>query len=244
MVMVSTLLLVWAIGLKAPLEEPANPALTPNPSKAPWYFLGLQEMLVYFDPWMIGVVVPGVIVVGLMAIPFIDSNRLGSGYYTIDQRKRAYLIFQFGFLQLWIVTILLGTFFRGPNWNFFGPYEVWDVHKVPAITNVNLSQYFWEHLLNRPRPMPGDGVGSLAAAATIVLRELPGILALAAYFVALPCVLARTALRDYRAKAGRARYVVMVGLLLLMVLLPVKMVLRWTCDLSYIVHFPEISLSL
>src|SRR5215208_3183035 len=65
-VIVTVLLYVWSITLNAPLEEPANPNLTMNPSKAPWYFLGLQEMLVYFDPWIAGVVMPSIIMVGLM----------------------------------------------------------------------------------------------------------------------------------------------------------------------------------
>ena len=56
--------MIWAIVSKAPLEQPANPGYAPNPAKAPWYFLGLQEMLVYFDPWMAGVVYPGLIIVG------------------------------------------------------------------------------------------------------------------------------------------------------------------------------------
>ncbi len=77
MVLLTVVLVVWSIGLKAPLEEPANSAMAPNPSKAPWYFLGLQEMLVYFDPWMAGVVLPGLIIVGLMAIPYIDTNPQG-----------------------------------------------------------------------------------------------------------------------------------------------------------------------
>ncbi|MBI2001357.1 MAG: cytochrome C, partial [candidate division NC10 bacterium] len=67
---VMVLLTVWSIVINAPLEEPANPANTPNPSKAPWYFLGLQEMLVYFDPWMAGVVLPSLIIIGLMLIPY------------------------------------------------------------------------------------------------------------------------------------------------------------------------------
>ena len=73
----------------APLEEPSNPNLTMNPAKAPWYFLGLQEMLVYFDPWIAGVVMPTLIIVGLMVIPYVDTNPLGSGYYTWKQRKFA-----------------------------------------------------------------------------------------------------------------------------------------------------------
>ena len=84
---VTIILMVWSITLNAPLEEPANPNLTMNPAKAPWYFLGLQEMLVYFDPWIAGVVMPTLIIVGLMVIPYIDTNPLGSGYYTWKQRK-------------------------------------------------------------------------------------------------------------------------------------------------------------
>ena len=79
---VTAILIIWSISLNAPLEEPANPSLTMNPSKAPWYFLGLQEMLVYFDPWIAGVVLPTIIIVGLMVIPYVDVNPLGNGYYS------------------------------------------------------------------------------------------------------------------------------------------------------------------
>ena len=85
-VIVTVILFVWSITLNAPLEEPANPNLTMNPSKAPWYFLGLQEMLVYFDPWIAGVVMPSLMMVGLMVFPYVDSNPLGNGYYTFKQR--------------------------------------------------------------------------------------------------------------------------------------------------------------
>src|SRR4030095_3417373 len=72
------LLLVWSLLVDAPLEEPANPTRTPNPSKAPWYFLGLQEMLVFFDAWHAGVVLPSFIILGLMVIPYIDINPKGN----------------------------------------------------------------------------------------------------------------------------------------------------------------------
>src|SRR5207237_1665432 len=65
-IIVSIILIVWSITLNAPLEEPANPNLTMNPAKAPWYFLGLQEMLVYFDPWIAGVLMPGLIIIRLL----------------------------------------------------------------------------------------------------------------------------------------------------------------------------------
>ena len=99
-VIVTVILFVWSITLNAPLEEPANPNLTMNPSKAPWYFLGLQEMLVYFDPWIAGVVMPSIIMVGLMVFPYVDSNPLGNGYYTLRQRRFALWMFGAGFLHV------------------------------------------------------------------------------------------------------------------------------------------------
>src|SRR5262249_48666373 len=84
-----------------PRARPATPANTPNPSKAPWYFLGLQEMLVYFDPWLAGVVLPSLIIVGLIAIPYIDKNPKGNGYFTFAERKAEVTIFLFGFAVLW-----------------------------------------------------------------------------------------------------------------------------------------------
>ena len=91
-------LTVWALTVDAPLEEPANPTRTPNPSKAPWYFLGLQEMLVYFDPWHAGVVLPSLIIVGLMVIPYIDINPRGNGYYCFKDRKWEILRFFWAFI--------------------------------------------------------------------------------------------------------------------------------------------------
>lgn len=108
--------------LNAPLEEPANPAHTPNPSRAPWYFLGLQEMLVYFDPWFAGVLLPTLIIVGLMAIPYIDSNSRGVGGYFYKERRFAFAVFTFGF-GLWFLLIIFGVFFRGPNWDWYRPGE-------------------------------------------------------------------------------------------------------------------------
>src|SRR5690554_5041189 len=86
-IFVTLLLVIWSLLVDAPLEEPANPTRTPNPSKAPWYFLGLQEMLVFFDPWHAGVVLPSFIIIGLMVIPYIDINPHGNGYYCFRDRK-------------------------------------------------------------------------------------------------------------------------------------------------------------
>jgi hypothetical protein len=228
MVVCTLVLVVWAVVLKAPLEQPASPARIPNPSKAPWYFLGLQEMLVYFDPWMAGVVLPTMIIVGLIALPYIDYNQKGNGYFTFGQRQFAVSTFLFGFVVLWVVLIVLGTFLRGPNWNFFGPFEPWDPHKNVPLNNVNLSDYFWLYLF-----------GQSLEGRHWFIRELPGILLVLAYLILLPPLLAKTFMRGFFIRMGFIRFFVLVTLIQFMAALPIKMVLRWTINLKYIVFIPE-----
>jgi hypothetical protein len=232
MVVCMVVLIVWSIVLEAPIEQPANNANTPNPSKAPWYFLGLQEMLVYFDPWLAGVVLPGLIVVGLMAIPYIDKNPKGNGYYTFNERKAEITIFLFGFVVLWSSLIVLGTFLRGPNWNFFGPFEYWDIHKLEALTNVQLSEYIWVR-----------GLG-MALPDHWFIREIFGIGLTLLYVAVLPVALAKKGLAKYYEKLGPARYYVTVLLFLMMLSLPVKMLMRWVFNLKYIVSIPEFFLNI
>src|SRR5438093_2511025 len=223
----SVILIVWSIFLKAPLEQPANPANTPNPSKAPWYFLGLQEMLVYFDPWLAGVVLPSLIIVGLICIPYVDRNPKGNGYFTFAERKAEITIFLFGFVILWVSLIVLGTFLRGPNWNFFGPFEYWDIHKLAALTNVNLSEYIWVRGFRTGLPT------------NWFVREIFGMVLVLFYVFALPIMLARGLFKGYFAKLGAARYYVSVFLFLMMMSLPIKMLARWIFNLKYIVAIPE-----
>lgn len=227
MILLSVFLLVWSILLKAPLEPPASTTKIPNPSKAPWYFLGLQEMLVYFDPWLAGVVLPTYIVIGLCAIPYIDYNKKGNGYYTIKERPFAVITFLFGFLVLWVVLIVLGTFLRGPNWNFFGFYEYWSPYKTEALNNVNLSDYIWLWLFGTGLPKHW------------LAREWPGILLILAYFLVTPMIMAKTIFREMFIKMGLVRFMTMANILLMMAFLPIKMVLRWTFNLKYIVYIPE-----
>jgi len=227
LIVCSVVLIVWSIFLKAPLEQPANPANTPNPSKAPWYFLGLQEMLVYFDPWLAGVVLPGLIIVGLICIPYIDRNPKGNGYYTFAERKAEITIFLFGFAVLWASLIVLGTFLRGPNWNFFGPFEYWDIHKLAALTNVDLSEYIWVRGLRTGLP------------SNWFVREIFGILLVLFYVFVLPVILAKGLFKAYYQKLGAPRYYVTVFLFLAMMSLPLKMLARWLFNLKYIVHISE-----
>jgi hypothetical protein len=227
LIVCSVILILWSVFLKAPLEQPANRSVTPNPSKAPWYFLGLQEMLVYFDPWLAGVVLPGLIIAGLIAIPYIDKNPKGNGYYTFNERKTEITLFLFGFVILWSSLIVLGTFLRGPNWNFFGPFEFWDIHKLEALVNVNLSEYIWMRGLRMGLPT------------SWFVREIFGIMFVLAYVFVLPVVLAKSAFKHFHDKLGAPRYYVTAFLFLMMMALPIKMLMRWIFNLKYIVAIPE-----
>jgi len=110
-------LLVFSSLINAPLRELANPNLTPNPSKAPWYFLGLQELLRYFHPMVAGIVIPTFILVGLAAVPYVDRNpSIKPG-----DRKVAITLFTILFMFGAILTII-GCFFRGPGYNWTWPW--------------------------------------------------------------------------------------------------------------------------
>ena len=117
MAMMAFLILLSAI-LNAPLLEEANPNITPNPAKAPWYFLGLQEALSYWDPQIAGVMIPLVIgLIGFAAIPYIDRNPEN------HPSKRKYAIMMFTFFLAGAGTLtIIGVLFRGPGWNWTYPW--------------------------------------------------------------------------------------------------------------------------
>ena len=110
-------MLVFSSIINAPLRELANPNLTPNPSKAPWYFLGLQELLRYFHPMVAGIVIPTFILVGLAAVPYVDRNpsvKPGDRKVAITMLT---LLFMFG-----ATLTIIGSFFRGPGYNWVWPW--------------------------------------------------------------------------------------------------------------------------
>ncbi len=135
----SSLLLIWAMAQNAPLRSIADPNRTENPAKAPWYFVGLQELLVYFDPWIAGVTIPTLIIIGLMLIPYLDTTDTGVGSYALRKRKLVVSTFLFGFV-MWFVLIAVGQLLRGPNWQFYWPWEDWSVAKSAEETLVNMPQ--------------------------------------------------------------------------------------------------------
>lgn len=249
-------LIAWSLLAPAPLEAPADPAQTPNPAKAPWYFVGLQELLVYGDAWWAGVAVPLLIIVGLAAIPYLDRSPTGSGYYSIASRRFAWVVFVGGFLLLWILPMVIGVFVRGPNWSAFGPYEPRDARRLTAERRATLSQWLGRA---ETQPAAGSSAGAPAAAPALatapagpiehrpgrlpLVREWPGLTILGGYLFVLPWLLGWGPLRWARCRLGPVRYWVFSLLLLLMLLVPLKMILHWTLGLASIVHLPEYGLS-
>jgi hypothetical protein len=110
-------LVVFSTFVNAPLRELANVNLTPNPSKAPWYFLGLQELLRYFHPMVAGVTIPGIALLALMATPYFDKNPS----MRPENRKLAILMFTM-FMMFWAILVLSGSFFRGPSFEWVWPW--------------------------------------------------------------------------------------------------------------------------
>ncbi len=118
MLAITAFLLVFSVFVNAPLGPLADVNLTPNPSKAPWYFLGLQELLTLFHPMVAGVTIPGIGIIGLALSPYIDKT-VGN---KPESRKFAVSIFTI-FLMFWAILSIIGSFFRGPGFLFVFPWE-------------------------------------------------------------------------------------------------------------------------
>lgn len=207
------LLVVWSILADAPLEQEADATRTPNPSKAPWYFLGLQELLVYFDPWIAGVVLPVLIVVGLALIPYLDPNPEGDGFYCWRPRRLALTGFWSG-MALWIALIAIGTVFRGPGWNWYWPWETWDPHLVVDVSSRN-----WPTLF---------GVTDSAGAFVV-----GGLTVLGYYMLG---VVGWLWIRQYSIghQLGPTRFFLIAFFALTMGAIPLKMILRWGLAVKYV----------
>jgi hypothetical protein len=174
-------LTAWSLEVDAPLKAIADPNWTENPAKAPWYFVGLQEVLVYFDPWIAGVCAPALIILGLAFIPYLDPNPKGVGEYNFRDRRVVVTVFLIGYV-LWFVLIAIGQWFRGPSWQFYWLWEDWAVAKEADQMLVNLPNLWGVILL----------AAYFAAGYVIparVFKDLYKALGLARYIIACTFVL-------------------------------------------------------
>lgn len=263
-ILMLVILVAWSVLQNAPLEQLADPNVTPNPSKAPWYFLGLQELLVYFDPWIAGVLLPGVIVGGLIAIPYLDPDpNNGVGFYSFKERPFANTIFLTG-IAAWFILITIGTFMRGPNWAWYWPWESWLYHKPPPPPTMILPRLFGIGLLGAYfsvgmiLPLLVKAQFNLKSTILKVLLCAVGVAAIIGvlpmfkfvqglwigFGIFLYVVLGFLLPQHYLKGISKLRYVVCMALLLMMIGVFLKMAVRLGFNVKYIVSIPEVSLNI
>ncbi len=200
------IIMVWSLFMDAPLKELANPSDTPIDERAPWYFIGLQELLIYFDPWLAGVILPSILLVGLIVLPFIDPNKeSGIGRYTLRDRPVAVPAFCFGF-AMWFVLIIIGQFFRGPGRMFYWPWEDKSVLKDMPITEL-------------------------------VNFHIAGGFAFFILYYAIGIVIPQLIFKNFCKTLGVVRYYIFIVLFMTMLLIPIKIFLRYIFDVKYILSF-------
>ena len=178
-------------------------------------------MLVYFDPWIAGVLMPGLIIGGLMIIPYIDTNPMGSGYYTWKQRRFAIATFFFGFVVLWVSMIIIGTFIRGPGWNWYWPGQPWDHNLVVYAVNRDLPDLF--------------------NITSTVGKIIFGAIAIGVFYlvsgVALHSLFKKYNAADYK-RMSFLQYNLMMFFWLTMLSLPVKILIRLLFNIKYVMVTP------
>ena len=124
---VMIVIMAMSVLFDAPLEEMANAAITPNPAKAPWYFVGLQELLSWGNPIYGGILAPMAAVLALLVVPYLDRGQAGTAEWFHSTRRRAVVIFTVITVAA-IMLILVGEFMRGPNWHLYWPWQKWPIH--------------------------------------------------------------------------------------------------------------------
>ena len=103
----TVLLLFWSLAINAPLRELANPDVTENPAKASWYFLNLQEILLHMHPALAGVIIPGLVIAALIAIPYIDRSKKDVGIWFASKKGRAIALWSAVYTAIWLIGLIL-----------------------------------------------------------------------------------------------------------------------------------------
>src|SRR2546425_844346 len=164
-----------------------------------------------------GVVMPTLLILGLMVIPYINTNPLGSGYYTWKQRKFAIGTFLFGFIILWVSMIFIGTFIRGPGWQWFWPGQTWDHNRLIYEVNRDLPDLF--------------GITSNWGKGIFGAVVVGGFYVLGGFI--LHALFRRHNPKDYK-RMSLLQYSILMTFLLTMLGLPIKMLLRLLFHIKYV----------
>lgn len=230
LMMLALTVFFWTVSFMAyaPLEEMAEWAKTPNPAKAPWYFIGLQELLVYFDPWIAGVMLPNQILIGLILIPYVDVTPNEQGSYDQSRRQFAFWFFTFG-IAFWFLLIIMGQFLRGPSWQFYWPIIDYDIGS--------------DHWVREGVPLKEAG------SKTVSFPFSVGLASLAIFGIGgmlFPIIAAKMfnkaafgkKLDTYLQMLGPIKYFVVQSHLLMMIGTVIKMVLRLGFNVKYIIETP------
>lgn len=234
---VLTIVSLWSLFFPAPLEAPANPAWTPNPAKAPWYFVGIQELLVYFDATLAGIVLPGIVIVGLILLPYLDTNPRGNGYYTLKERGWIVPFFVFGFMGVWWFLIVVGFYLRGPNWSFV--VSTGELGGPPPVqTARSLSDVFWG-LEGSMAAYQEAGPQEVTRRLPPFLRELPGLCLVGVYFVGLPVLFGQTVFRHERKRLGWGRFYLCAFFILSVAAIPLKIFVYNLSGIHFLLALPE-----
>lgn len=230
LMMIFITIILWAVSFAAyaPLEEMAEWAKTPNPAKAPWYFIGLQELLVYFDPWIAGVMLPQQILVGLMLIPYVDISPTEQGHYDFSRRRFAVAYFTFGIL-FWFTLIVVGQFLRGPSWEVYWP-----------IIDYDIGGHGWTRE-GVPLKQATAKLASLSTGTGAALMIGFGIIGMVLPLVAsriFPKSKALMTMDGYLKELGYIRYFIVQSHVLMMMGVVIKIVLRLGFNVKYIIETP------
>ena len=213
--------------LRAAIDASAGRLDSPN---RPYIVRGVQELLVYFDPWLAWYVFPVVFTIGFALLPFLLIPRGSHSIKTSTSLTYVWMSsrLMFSLELVWLFLIWVGVCCRGPQWNFYWPGETWDETREVALNTVNLSEYFWASLFALP-----------SAEMPWLIREFPGILVLLTYFMLGLILVRRRWNQDYSWPLATTTI-----MLLLAIVIPTKMFCRVVWDLRYIVAIPELHLNI
>jgi hypothetical protein len=209
----ATLLLVswWAIGLAVPLGPPADPSVTPAVAKAPWFLVGVQELLQYFDAWLAGVVLPGVLIAGLCALPYLDRGE-GSGFYTWRGRP-VVLGLTLALLVIWLAPLVVGLLWRGEHWALQPAWRPSTPDEVSPRLLLSIAE----------RLRLGPAAGQLLGAGLCL-----------GPFLLVPLAWLRLRRRAWAARLGAARFCTAGALLVIGAGVVLKVVLVGALDIRYL----------